>query len=266
MVDTDITLDKSANHPTTDAATAGGARTTTQITNAATGEWLTRLVAAMTGDLDTDAEQQWQEAYLRNRHVADSLADFGIYVDNLLAIPAASGLMKGQSSSASDNSTKELRFWIDVAGVLVLGDDEVVTMNGVTLVTGAQTAVRCFRVGLFTASTGALATAAGVIDIYCGAELIGHIPQGESWATSEYRFAAAAANGDSATFTNRRTQPGGLTWTRPNTEATRIPGTGQTLAPETHRAIYAEQTLQAGMTAEPTIKLCLAWAGEDTGS
>lgn len=259
----DIQLVKSANHPTTDGDTAGGSATSTEITNAATGEWITRMTAPASGDLDDDAESQYQEAYLKNTHGADSLADFGVYVDNLLAIPASPGVMKGQSSSASDDSSKELKFWIDVADALV---EETVTCNGTTLASGVQTAIRCFRVGLFTVATGALAAAAAQIDIYCGAELIGHIPQGESWATSEYRFAAAAANGDTATFTNRKTQPGGLTWSRPRTEATRIPGTGQTLGPGTKRAIYAEQVLQPGMEAEPTIKLCMKWAGDDTGA
>ncbi len=115
MLEADIQLVKSANHPTTDDATAGGASTSTEITNAATGEWITRMTAPSSGDLDDDAESQYQEAYLKNTHGADSLADFGVYVDNLLAIPAAPGVMKGQSSSASDDSSKELKFWLTAA-------------------------------------------------------------------------------------------------------------------------------------------------------
>lgn len=263
MTDDDVLLKQSGSHPTDDSTAAGGSMSSTEITNATEGEWLTRLTALESGDLDDDAEQQWQVAYVHNSHGADSLADFGVYCSNLLQIPASSGLLKAESTSASDGSGKRLMAWMEVSSVL---DTEELTMNGTSQVSGVKTTPRAFRCGLFDASTGALETADGRVDISIGTELIGSIPVGESWATSEYRFAAAASNGNVGTFTNRRTQPGGLTWTRPATAEDRIPGTGATLAPDEKRAIYAEQTLQPGMEPEPTLKLCFAIDGEDTGS
>lgn len=261
-------LKKSANHPTDDTSTAGGTMSATQITNGATGEFITRMTANASGTLDTNAQKQYQEAYVENLGDSD-LADAGVFLDNGLVIPAGAGTFKAQSTSASDDASKTLRPWSEVAGVLNSADE--VQMNGVAQVQGALTHVRVFRAGLFNTSTGALETAAGRIDIWVGAELIGHIPIGESWATSEYRFRFAASSGDTGTFANRKTDPlGGSGWLRPNTPATRAPvrndAANDTLAVNVRNALYCEQTLQPGIEPEPTLKLCLEVYGDDVGA
>lgn len=251
--------------PTTDTATAGGAMSGTQITNASTGEWSPQLIALSSGVIDNapDLVQQYQLAYICNTGTA-SWFNGGFFVDNCLIYPGTPGVATLQSTSASDDATKFVRVVgvISISGVLTLSIDDI-TLNGTTPVSGLKTYVRVERLELRYTSSGLLAVAAGRISLLIGSIATGAIPApipitgggftSYSYATAENQYCGAAVLGDLGTFTNRKTDPfGGMgTWLRPNTIATMLPvASGGTLTTTTGTdrfGIYRLTTLQPGV-------------------
>lgn len=257
MLGTDLLLKRSANHPTDASSTAGGSMSGTEITNSGPGEWMPRLVAPESGAIDSGAVFQVQMAYIHNSHGSDVWADGGIYMGNLLKLPASPGALTLSPASSSDNSSKKVRVWgvREVSSVLVLDSEEIV-LAGLTPVTGIKTWTRVLRSILLNATSGELDTAAGNITHTVGAEVVGKLPASYTYATSEYEFASDATEGNRPSYTNRVTPPGGLTWTRPNTEATRLyvgGSAGNDTGPDERWAIYCRQTLQPGMPAASSL-------------
>lgn len=265
MTEDDIVMKAPVNVTGNDDDETGGDMSSDLITGAAPGEWMPKLVPQPTGTLDTDVEVQHQAAYIENLSETDSWYLGGFYSPNCLIVPGAPGVFKAQSTSASDGSGKKIVPWGEVSAALAHPD---LVLNGVTQVATVLTFVRCFRAVLRNATTGALTTAAGLITLWIGSEIIGYILPGMSYATMEFEYAAAATLGNMPTWDNRRESPDdGLTWVRPNSPETRLYVRGDsdnaTLAPGERWCIYCRETLQPGMESAGTLRRKLIPYGED---
>lgn len=251
-------LNKSANHPTDAASTAGGAMSGTQITNAGGGEWCPQLKAKMTGVVNVDTVFQIQEAYLTNAG-ADPWTACGFYVDNLLIRPTTPGVLNLQSSSGTDDNTKFIRVWgvTLVSSVLTLIFRDM-TLNGTSMVTGIDTFQWIERLEKRILLTGFLDPAAGLITASIGTgtpQSIGGIPVECTCASGEWEYAIAATQGDTGTYLNRETDPfsGGGTWVRPNTPGSMLAMPADMAAGDKF-AIYCRETMQPGIDSVQALK------------
>jgi len=261
MTNADIKLRPAVNIPTDDSSTAGGDMDTgAEITGAGAGEWMPQLVAPQSGTLDTDAVTQTQLAYISNEHASDDWLLGGLYMANLLTIPGVAGVLKAQSTSASDDTDCKIVCYSKRSGVL--GSPVDLRLNGTTLVSDALSHSLVYRLVLRDYNTGAIVTAVGDISIWVGSTLIGMIPNGMSYATSEYEFAPSASLGDLGTFADRLTPPGGLSWSRPNTAGTKVLAPS-TLAASDFWGVYCRETLQPGMPSAGTMRRRLRPHGVD---
>lgn len=224
----------------------------TEITNAAPGEWSTRLEAKATGTVDNagDIRREFNLAYIHNIHSTDSLELAGYYLDNGIADYVTAGVAKLTSTSASDDNTKLARVWGVVSGAIASED---IVLNGTSQVSGLLAFTRVERIEIRSTSAGNPVTAAvGRISLeVASGQFPGAVPAGYYVATRELEFAAATVIGDRPTFTNRVTDPGGLTWSRPYTSSGRVyvrnDVNNSTLAGGQHQAIYRRVTIQPGM-------------------
>lgn len=264
----DIVLKKSANHPSDDTSTAGGAKSGTQITNGSVGEWFTRLRAKLSGTIDApaDVSKEYQKVFVDNISVADSLLDGLIYVYNGLSIPPGNGLISFEPTNAADDSTKKIVATLENSLNAIATDS--VTLNGLTPVSGVVTAIRAFRCKLCLVSNDALTPAAGDINIKINGVTIGKIPQGYSFATSEVKLWVVSTTDDTGTSTNRKTAPGGSTFTLAVDPASAIsirnnPGS-DTLAFGEAQGVWGELTLQPGAPAFNGVEVVLAIDGDGT--
>lgn len=167
------------------------------------------------------------------------------------------------SSSASDDNTKKVRVWGIVGGLL---DSEEVILNGTTEANGAKTFTKIFRAKLMLVSSSAVTPAVGQLTLKVNSNAIGVMPIGYSWATQEVKIGLVSTTDDSGTTTNRRTAPGGIAFTQPNTLATGISirndSGNDTLAPSVAQGIWAELTLQPGMEPFNGVELGLTLDGD----
>lgn len=251
----DMKLKQAANHATDDASTQGGAMSATEITNAAPGEWSTRLKGKSSGTVDDsgDITRQFAVAYIHNTHSTDQIDDCGYFQENGIADFVTPGVVKLTSTSTSDDSTVRARVYGLVSGALAYED---IVLNGTTQVVGLLTFSRIERITLQeVASPNALWPAAGRVDIEVGTgQLPGYVPVGFSHATREHEYATASVIGDRPTWANRITDPGGLAWSRAYTNATRVyvrnDSADATLLADKHQAVYRRTTVQPGMPSD----------------
>ena len=268
LVDADIILRKSANHPTDDTSTAGGAKTATTITNGTVGEWFTRLRAKLSGVIDAvlDVAKEYQKVFIENVSGADSLLDGLIYVYNGMSIPPSQGLISFEPSNAADNNTKKIIAYGE-DGTNLFNTDSV-TLNGLTPVSGAVTFIRAFRCKLCLVSNDALSAAAGDIIIKINGNVVGKIPAGYSFATSEVKLWVVSTTDDTGTSTNRKTAPGGSTFTLAVAPASAISvrnnPASDTLAFGEAQGVWGELTLQPGSPAFNGVEVVLAIDGDGT--
>lgn len=268
LAESDILLRKSANHPSDDTSTAGGAKTATTITNGSVGEWFTRLRAKLSGVIDApaDVSKEYQKVFVENISGADSLLDGLIYVLNGMKIPPSSGLISFEPSNAADDNTKKIISYVENGSNLF--DTDSVTLNGLTPVSGAVTSIRAFRCKLCLVSNDALTPAAGDIVIKINGNVVGKIPQGYSFATSEVKLWVVSTTDDTGTSTNRKTAPGGSTFTLAVDSASAISirnnPSSDTLAFGEAQGVWGELTLQPGSPAFNGVEVVLAIDGDGT--
>ena len=268
LLESDILLRKSASHPSDDTTAAGGTLTATTITNATVGEWFTRLRAKASGTIDAigDVAKEYQKVFIENISAGDDLLDGLIYVYNGLSLPPTQGLISFEPTNAADNNTKKIISSLEDATNLFQFDS--VTLNGLTPVSGAVTAIRAFRCKLCNVADDSLATAAGDIAIKIDGNLIGKIPAGESFATSEVKLWVVATTNDSGTSSNRKTAPGGSTFTLAVSPASALSvrnnPSSDTLAHGEAQGVWGELTLQPGSEPFNGVKVILAIDGDGT--
>lgn len=272
LLDSDFEIDRSANHPENDSSTAGGDKTTTAIDNSSIGEWFTRLRAPLTGDLDTDAVKEYQKIFLHNKSSSDDLLDAAVFIKNGIATGGVPGLVSFQSLGTGDDSTKKI--W--AYGENVLGnilDKEAVILNNTTSVSGGKTWVRLFRCKLVYTSTGLIAPAANDILIYLNGVLVGMIPAGMSFATSELKLwlpntVWTSGAHETGTSTNRRTAPAGSSFELAVSESSAISirndPNDDTLGHGQAQPIWGQFTLQPAMETYNGIQIRLRAIGSST--
>lgn len=262
MTDADLKLYQADDMPTslTAPAPSGGAIGATQITGSTIGEVFFTMASAASGG---GSKVQYSKVFWFNDHATDDLSSAKVYIANALDTPAAgNNLMSGLSSSASDNTTKKLR-WIgeDSAGDPAYEDT---TMNGTTEVTGAaQFNANLAAVELRLVSGGALTTAAGDITIKKNGTTLGIIPAGYSSAICEVDIGLEAALDDTATTTNPGTAPGGITFSRPRTYAGGLAvANSGVLTAQSGQGVWVKWTELEERLSSPDLQIVFAIQGD----
>lgn len=244
----DMDLKQSANHPTDDTSTAGGAMTSTLIDDSTVGEWVPNLDGQIKGG---SIQYQWQAAYLHNDGV-DSITGVQLQIHNFLNESFNDDQIEIVSIDAGDGSGKFVRLFGTQtdAGPLKYED---VTLSASSVVTSTGVFAKLYRAELRSVSTGAIVTAAADIEIreQDTNDNIGFIRAGYSVATNEWSYGKPASKGDQGTFANRRTEPSSLTYSDFNGVLS-LPdfSAGDRLA------LYCRQTIVPGMPSiEPVLQL-----------
>lgn len=268
LLDSDLVLKKSANHPSSDSGTAGGAMTSTLITNSTVGEWFPRMRALTSGTIDNapDIKKQHQKVFVHNTSLTDSLLDGLIYLLNGIKIPSTTGLVTIQSDNAADNATKRVRLHLKKADDT--GGFENIILNGTSLVAGITSSKKAFRATCQDTSTGAAVAATGNISIFINGEYVGMIPAGYKYATGELRLWPVATLGDSGTSTNRITAPAGSSFVLATSLASAVSiknnPADDTLGSNQAQGLWGELALQPGSEPAPDLQLPLQVYGDGT--
>lgn len=257
---------KSANHPTDDASTAGGAISATELTDGQVGQLLTRMAAPASGTLDDDAEFQYQQVYLKNTHGTDDALNVLIYIKNGLKVPGSAGVAKFASTSASDDNTKKIRVHGVRQGQTVVSTEDVV-LNGTTEVSGVATWAERYLDEVLNVADDTPATLVGDGTSKNGSETIGTIPAGKGYATGQVDLWVPSTTGTSLTSTNRKTAPAGASWTRAVDAGTALSvrnnPSDDTMAAGVAQAVWLRQKLQPGQHGGKTDIDCVMAAEGD---
>lgn len=282
MIDaeTELKIYKSANHPTADTGNAGGAISAgpTEITGSAAGEFLTRLRAQASGTIDDsgDIEKQYQKAFWKNLSSTSDLLDGIMYIKNGEKRPAAPGTARWAPTHVDDNDDKKMKVWGKLTSTGLLDTEEIIGPASPGEVAGAKTWDFIIRRQLLNVADDTQAFAAADIPLKVGTEVTGVMPgpppwggTGCGWATEEIQMWVVSTTGDSGTSTNRKTAPGGSSFTRAYDVATalsiRNDSGNDTLAAGVAQGFWLQQILQPGMEpAPPTMQIWLVLSGDST--
>jgi hypothetical protein len=164
------------------------------------------------------AQTYFYKTFIRNTHSVDVAYDVKVWIANGLVDIDTPGRIEIVSTSTSDIAPKYARVVGIVGGSETYED---VPLNGTSPVITTQTFSAVHRVQL--RSGDAVSNASGNIQIKRqGGPVLGIIPQSFSMATAEVEIGLAPSNNDTATSTNRRTAPSGITFSRPTNEASAL--------------------------------------------
>jgi hypothetical protein len=201
-------------HPADDTSVVGGAVTSAEITGTVLGE----VVPVASMIVSNTAQTYFYKTFVKNTHASDVAYDVKIWIANGLVDLDTAGRIEIVSTSSDDAASKQAR----VVGVVGGSETyEDVPLNGTTPVVTTQAFSAVRRVQL--RSDGAVANASGNIQIKRqGGPVLGIIPQSFSMATAEVEIGLAPSSNDTATSTNRRTPPTGITFSRPTNEASAL--------------------------------------------
>jgi hypothetical protein len=207
----DIKQLRSQYHPADDTSAVGGAVTAAEITGIVSGE----VVPVGSMFVSNTTQTYFYKTFIKNTHAVDVAYDVKVWIANGLTDLDTAGRIEIVSTSADDATPKHARV-IGVVGGSETYED--VPLNGTTPVVTTQTFSAVRRVQL--RSGDAMANASGDIQIRRqGGSILGIIPQSFSMATAEVEIGLAPSSNDTATSTNRRTPPAGVTFSRPTDEA-----------------------------------------------
>ena len=278
---TELILYPAAATLSDDVTATGGARGTTAVTGASPGEILTRLRAnAAGGALDgtgaADAQRQYQKAFFANLSTTSDLLTSRIFLKNGLVRPGAAAQIYVVLTNVSD-AGKQLKCWNALSGAINLETiNTPAAIGAASASVGATSPSWMERVQLVNATTGVQNAAVGDIQIYAGnpsttGALLGIIPAGYGWATSEVQLLGSASINDTSTIANRRTAPTG-TFSRAYTYATgivvRLDVTNDTLARNSTgvnaQGFWIAQTLQTGMPPTDSLQFVWRFQGDST--
>lgn len=220
---TDVKWKKAAATASDDTSSTGGAPGSDMVHDTA-GQFFTYMVAKTSGILDDtgDIEVQYQMPHCVNEHATDTALNVRFWIVNGIQQPSGAGAAKYQSTSASDGSSKKVRRWGVRDGASALSYSDTI-LNGTTEVTSSVTDwVRVEREEVLYVSDDSPAPLAGDLTVKNGAETIALLPAGCNGGTAEVYMWVPSTTGTSTTLTNRKTEPGGASWSRPYTEATAL--------------------------------------------
>lgn len=215
----DLKLYASANMPTSDSGTAGGAIDTgTQIIGTTIGEWLKNFAANAEGGAD---KNQYQKAFVKNTHGSDSYTSAVAYIMNALKDVATQGTCQIRITDETDATDTTIRvIGHNASGVPQTEDIEIDAETG--WVTGlkewkadASGIIACLVLATSTGAEKVLATAN--VEIKRDIDL-GIVPVGYSEAVGFVYIWLVGTLNDSGTSTNRVTAPGGSSFSKPNAQ------------------------------------------------
>lgn len=262
---TELVLYPSASNPGGDSATAGGSIGASPVTGGAAGEIFPPLAAKSSGTIDHagDVEVQYQKAFWKNASVGSDLLLCRIYLANGLKRPVSAGTLSVVTTASSGDNGKKVKLTKVYSSAL--SAESINTTTGAGTATGG-TAEWVERAHLVDATSGAQVTASEDITIKVGSEIIGVIPAGYSWATSEVKIAGVATLNDTGTSTNRKTAPAGLTFVYANSYATgiviKLDTMDDTIPHGDKQGFWGQQSLQPGMTPSDDVEYVWVLEGE----
>jgi len=257
VASSDLLLYGSANIPTDDTSTAGGAIDTgNELQGTTIGELFDSTPANAAGGSDII---HYQKCFYKNTNASDDLSDAVIWLLNGLASFGTAGSVSAVSTSSSDDSTKYIKvFGFDSGGNALT---ESITLNGTSSVNGSSTFASIWKVELRLVATDALTTADGDITITRGSDL-GMIPTGYYSATAEIEIGLESSLDDSNTTTNRLTAPSGITFSKAIDEGTALDvANSGVLSSGSAQGIWLKRTIKAGLTATTDIEIILRIKG-----
>lgn len=257
VLDTDVLCYKSQYMPTNDTSTAGGSKTSTEITGFTVGEVFPTTEANAYGG---SSKIHYQKIFITNNNSSDDLLDTIVYLADSLNDLGSSGICSVVSSSASDNSSKKIK----IIGFNASGSPQVeyITLNGLTPVAGSLTVSDVRRMEIRLASDNSLTTAAGDITLSVSSSPIGKIPATKSTATAELEIGLEPTLDDSNTTTNSITAPSGITFSKPNTSGTGILfANSGVLSATKGQGIWIKQTIKAGTQSSTQVSGILSVEG-----
>jgi len=261
---TEMVLYPSASNPGGDSTTAGGAIGASPVTGGSSGEIFPAMAAKSSGTVDDsgDIEVQYQKAFFKNASAGSDLFDCRIYLANGLIRPGSASTLSVVTTTSGDNG-KKVKIFKVTSGALAT--ESITTTTGAGTATGGS-ADWIERAQLVDATSGATVTASADITLKIGSTVLGVIPAGYSWATSEIKLAGVATLNDSGTSTNRKTAPAGLSFVYANSYATgiviKLDTADDGIPHGDKQGFWGKQTLQPGMTPSDDVQYVWTLEGE----
>lgn len=244
---TDIKFYATTNIPTADTGTLGGAiDTANEITDDQTGKLIVLPYANPDGGAD---KPYYGKIHVKNTNATDDLTTATIYIANLLQDPPSTGVIGITTVATGDDDTKYVRVYFENAvGTPTYEDVVLPSTPGTTYTTGQALLNRRIAVGLHLVSDDTITTASGDITIARGTTTLGIIPEGGYNATGRIDIGLASTLDDTATTTNRVTAPGGITFSRADSDNPLDVANSGVLTHAKNQAVWIRLTMQDGAT------------------
>lgn len=203
-------------------SSVGGAVSATEATGAV-GEVLFSMSSAASSGGDA---VQYAKIFDVNDHATDQVDSYGVWVANGIDDLSVASQITLVSDSASDGSSVTARFiGKNNSGAAITED---LTMNGTSSVQSTLSYVDEVRIEFRATSGLALTNTTGNVTITHNSTTVGVHPAGAESSNSEISIGLASALDDSATIADASTAPGGVSFTRPRTSASKLTVDGGT--------------------------------------
>lgn len=262
VISSDLKHYKSANNPSDDTSTVGGAISASEV-GSSIGEIFHLRTAAE--DEEGDTQYQYKKTFIKNTNADTDYISAVVYLKNSLddVSGEGEGVVSAASSSASDGSTKKIKVVGEDDEALVITEE--IELNGTSEVTGTETFSKVFWVELRLVSGGALTNAAGDISIEVDGVGIGMIPTGYNCAIGIVDVGLAGTLDDTDTTDDAVTAPSGISFSKPRTEATGIDvANSGTLSYGSGQGVWWRQTIEGGLAPAADLNIVVRTDGETT--
>ena len=251
---------ESANMPSDDSSTVGGAKTASDVGSSIGAVFHTVTANPDEGD---STIYQYKKTFGVNTNADTDLTSAKIWLKNALDDVAANGVISATSTSADDDTDYKIKVVGEDAGALVITEE--ITLNGTTEVNGSSTFSKVFWVELRDVSSGNLVVSNGDISIEVNGTEVGTIPLGYNCALAIVDIGLVATLDDSGTATNALTAPGGISFTRPRTFAGGLDvANSGSLSFGSGQGIWWRLTVEGGLIPAPELTITFGLKGSTT--
>lgn len=249
---------KSANNPSNDTDTVGGA-ISANLVGSSIGE-IFHTRSANENEAD-DTLYQYKKSFVKNTNTTTALTNAKAFLKNALDDVGTAGVVSATSTSTDDDNTKKIVVHGEDASNQVQTED--VTLNGTTEVNGSDTFSKVFWIELREVSGGALTNADGDITLEVDGTAIGLIPAGYNCALGIVQIGLVATLDDNGTTTNAVTAPAGISFSKPRTAADALDfANSGTLSAESAQGVWWKQTVEGGVGPAPDLTAVLRIEGD----
>lgn len=240
----------------------GGAISVNTINSALLEEVLFKMSSAAEGGGD---RTQRSKFFVKNTHSTEPLTSAKIYLPLSLDDWGTNDQTVAVQAVNTDDDDKFVRFkGHDTNGDPIQLD---VNVDGTTMAATSSTYTAFQSCEVRSQSTGELAavTSGNILSIYRnGATKLGEIIEGFYFASSEFDIWLPATLDDSITATDAGTDPSGVSWSRPRTEATALSvANSGSLTAGSAQGIFVRWTLPETTKPRSVIQIPIMVIGDD---